>query len=1283
MMERHASIAGTKNHLPGLAMAKFLFSITVIFVAFALMPLYAAEPENVNVVDIAQGPMYGGASRVHPNLLLALSVEFPTTGIAYTDSNYDRSKTYIGYFNDLMCYSYSGDKTEGYFYPHGVADANHECHGVVENRRKTKSESSGGRFSGNFMNWVASSAIDMLRYAMTGGDRIIDQPALTVLQRAYLKESFYSSTNFPMRVIRMNKSSSAPAAVTPFDESQIVVVSCRNYIYFGSNPGKGNSCDKPGQNGDLGQYLARVKVCDKVEGQQRPDLCQQYGSNFKPVGEMQRNANRIRFGAFGYLMDNDINRYGGVLRAPMKYLGALTYDANFASSPNKKNEWDPKTGVFLDNPENAVEPNSGVVNYLNKFGRTGATKGQYKTYDPISEIFYEAMRYYKGLPPTEAATANMTAAMNDGFQVVKSWKDPVLASCQKNYLISIADANTHCDKTIPGNTRGASAKCDDKSVQASGGDTVNYASWTDKVGAFESVASLSQQKTGSTDASHYMAGIAYWANTQDIRTDFPGKQTVRTFSIDVDEYGNGDINNAKKRQLYYAGKYGGFKDLNGDGNPFITTDPSKPTNTNFVSNLEWEDKPNSGVSNAHFLAGQPEKMIKGIRSIFAQINDVSGTTAAPAVSTSKVYGGGSSMYQQGFNSSRWSGSLGSYKVALNGSGELEISAVAEWEAGFRLTNESVMNDDQRLKRTIFTTRADGKAAQFKWASIGEELQTLLSIDPVTKQKDSLGPDRLNYLHGMRAREQQKPGGVFRTRDSVLGDMINSGPVYVGKPSVALNEKGYAAFYAKHKDRTPVVYVGANDGMLHAFSAITGDELFAYVPNAIFPRLAELTSPGYIHQPYVDAVPAVGEAKVGSNWKTVLIGGFGGGAQGVYALDVSNPDRFGARNVLWEFTDKDDADMGNVVGEAQLARFRVKENDYRWFAVVASGLNNNAADGKSNAEAPGALFLLSLNKPQAEKWQEGVNYRKFIVKAGSSTLANGLSSPAIVRGSRNEVVAVYAGDLQGNLWKFDFTNETPFSDVLPFGGKPLFTALTDKGKPQPVTTRPRVVYAPGGGYMVLFGTGKFIENGDADKSLFLPQSFYSIYDDEKTRVNGRDALEKRSFTKKGDDTLFISGDAFVLGSKPTQKRGWYVDFLDAQTTGERSVTNPLVAYGQIFFNTLITSEDPCSFGSGRSYGLDLLTGLPQSGEDAVGHLSTIGFLSSPVLLDTKDIPGKFTATGALTGVRRYSVINGGTRTDGLNGGIKPYKTGDASFPGGQISWREIVDFRALQIKAKTK
>jgi type IV pilus assembly protein PilY1 len=1221
----------------------FVFVVGLLFGVAAPVLNAREDGENKSTVSIAQGPLYGGASRVHPNVLLSLSVEYPTTGIAYTEPDYDRTKEYIGYFDSRACYSYIGSKKEGYFSPAGAADSYHEC------------EKNIGRFSGNFMNWVSSSAIDMLRYAMTGGDRVVDTTEATVLQRAYLRGSFYASSNFPMRKIVGRGNSSRPAAVTPFDRSSIVVVSCKNYVYFGTDQQSGNNCDAPVANGDLGQYLARVEVCSPNEGPRRPDLCKRYGKHFKPVGEMQKNADRIRFGAFGYLMDDTRARYGGVLRAPMKYLGESTYDARFASAPNPQREWDPATGIFISDPENAKGTGSGLINYLNKFGRSGTVPGTYKSFDPVSELFYEAIRYYRHLGPTPAATAGMTERMQDGSQVLTSWNDPILASCQKNYIISIADANTHCDKSIPGNTRGG-PPCNEATGGQSG-DAVNYADWTNKVGEFENRSNLASVMTGSTDAAYYMAGIAYWANTQDIRPDLGGKQTIRTFSIDVDEYGNGDIDAAKQRQLYYAGKYGGFKDLNGDANPFRTASP-EPGKPDVESGLEWERQRGSGVPNAYFMAGQPLKMVKSIQSIFEQITEASGTTSSPGVSSSKVYQGGAITFRPGFNSARWSGSLASYQVSLDSKGALKIGAAPEWDAGIRLTDESIMTDAKRKGRRIYTSRPDEKndaleAIRFEWKSLGPELQAMLDKDPATQQSDDLGSDRLDYLHGVRAKESRNAGGVFRNRDSVLGDLINSGPVYVGKPGEGISDADYQAFFDKYKTRKAAVYVGANDGMLHAFSAETGNELFAYIPHAVFPHLAKLTDPGYVHRPYVDATPTVAEANVDGD-----------------------PETFDESNVLWEFTDKNDPDIGNVVGEPRIAKFRVGDDKYKWFVVATSGMNNNQGDGFRNAKAPGVLFLLSLDKKAADPWVKGQNYRKFVVPASDSSKPNGLSSPTVVTGNSQEAVDVYAGDLQGNLWKFNFRAKTPFRNVVRRNPEPLFRAEDAHGNPQPITVRPRVAYAPGGGYMVLFGTGKFIEHSDADPSLFTAQSFYAVHDDEKpSSVINRSSLAERTLTSNADDTLSISGSDYVLGRGDDRKRGWYADFYKSDKTGERSVSTPLIAYNQVFFNSLITSEDPCGLGGGRGYALDLLTGLPREAGESVGHLSEVGMLSSPVLFATSNVAGGFSATGARGIRQRHAVISNGTK------GMKESRTVDRTAKDGQLSWREVVDFQRLQQKAK--
>lgn len=1212
------------------------------------------------VVDIATGPLYQGAGRVHPNVLLALSVEFPTVGIAYTQPVYDRNKDYIGYFNHRMCYAYLGLPDDGYFSPVDHADPSHEC-----------SNGKDRHFSGNFLNWAAASAIDSLRYAMTGGDRIVDELGKTVLQRAYLPEFFYASTDFPARILRASGTSGRPSKVTPFEGESIVVVSCRNRVYFGTSAEKLGDCDDPKMQGNLGRYLARVEVCNEKDAASRPELCRRYGKHFKPVGEMQKRANEVRLGAFGYLMENSRNRYGGVLRAPMKYVGPKRYDARFASRINEQKEWDPDSGIFLSNPEGAKNGNSGVINYLNQFGRSG----RYKQYDPVSELFYEAIRYYRNLGPTPEAAADLTSAMSDGFQVVRSWDDPVLASCQKNYVISIADANTHCDKSVPGNRRG-SGKCENDDVKP-GNDPVNFVQWTDKVGNLEGRPNLSSVSTGATDASYYLAGIAYWANTQDIRPDLQGKQSVRTFSIDVDEYGTGRFDQARARQLYYAGKYGGFQDLNGDGNPYRTVDPDNNARQDFESGLEWETEPGSAIPQAYFMASEPARMVDSIRRIFDQIAEGNGTMAPLGMSAAKATPGGNWVYRTGFHPRRWSGSLASIELKADDQNQVALGKV-RWEAGKQLTEN--LTDEKRLERKIYTLTPDGQGKRFAWSEIGEVLQRYLNTDPASGIEDGLGRQRLEYLHGMRAREQHKPDGIFRSRDSVLGDMVNSGPVYVGSPTPTINDAGYASFYENFKKRPAAVYVGANDGMLHAFHAVTGKELFAYIPRAVFPELAKLTDPDYQHRPYVDATPSIAEAQVGTRWKTVLASGFGGGAQGVFALDVSDPEKFGASSILWEFTDRDDPDIGNVMGEVQIAKFRVGANAYRWFVVVSSGLNSNIPDGAANDKAPKALFLLALNKNAEEKWKQGVNYWKLPVVTHDRKLPDGLGPPGLVFGNQREVIAAYAGDLQGNLWKFDFGSATAITDRKATGTR-LFQAKLESEGAQPMTARPRVVFAPGGGYLILFGTGKFWESKDADPSHFATQSFYAVLDrkDRKAEVT-RSSLARRTLSVAADGALTIRGASYALGyaKKGTDatdtrnvKAGWYVDFHDSGRTGERSITPAAVGYGQVFFNTMMFDTDPCKDEAGRSYALDILTGLAKNSDDPVGGVSEVGMLAMPSLFEISGEAGNLTATGVRSVRKRYAIVSSGTR------GVRTGRTDERSVRDGQLSWREIVNFQQLK------
>jgi type IV pilus assembly protein PilY1 len=492
-----------------------------------------------------------------------------------------------------------------------------------------------------------------------------------------------------------------------------------------------------------------------------------------------------------------------------------------------------------------------------------------------------------------------------------------------------------------------------------------------------------------------------------------------------------------------------------------------------------------------------------------------------------------------------------------------------------------------------------------------------------------------------------------------------------------------------------VYVGANDGMLHSFNAADGTELFSYIPNALLPNLPLLTSPGYSHRPYVDGALTVSDALVSGEWRTVLASGMGGGAQGVFALDVSDPSEFGKRSgVLWEFTDRDDPDIGNLFGAPLIAKFKTRVvkgvPEYKYFVVVPSGLNNYHEDGdkRFSETGEGALFLLSLDKPAASKWRLGTNYFKFKVPIQDRLKQNGMATPALAVGRDGAVRYAYAGDLQGNLWRFDFTSAAPWraaADTVP--PRPMFIARDAKGARQPITTSPRVVFAPGGGYVVLLGTGKFMETSDTVPGGFKTQSVYGILDTgaPSHRVHGRDDLAPRLLSPASvsdSDGFRISGIDVRFGAADRGKEGWYFDFPASDQSGERLVTSPIVANGSLVFNTLIPGKDPCSTAGGRTYFLNTLTGFSSSGK-ATGAVSAFGVPRMPILLESAPEVGDRDMTGRRTVRKKISVINPGIKGEREAITESPGGQNDVSLPAGRLSWRELINWQELHDAIKRK
>ncbi len=1254
---------------------------------------HAAAPPLV----VPDGPLALPGGRVPPNLLVNLSLTFADAGAAYRAA-YERAFDYAGYFNARMCYSYPMmkraartpepdlDESSGYFSILRPADGRREC--------------GGDSFSGNFLNWASASSLDLLRYGLTGGDRVIDEPGLTVLQRAWLPDGrfhpdFYASDAwFPRKAID-GASTSRPGKVTPFDTETLYVVSCRNRILF-SSTSKGSACDAPriGAGGrrlvsdkSLGEFNVRVKVCSEADSASRPDLCRHYAGGFKPEGSIQRYSAAVRIGLMSYLTErgaDDANLYGGVLRAPLKFVGPAEFEAPlFALADNPRSEWDPVNGVLAPNPDRAGGAQSGMINYINRLGRAEAGRaGAYKSADPGAEMYYEGLRYLQGREPAAAP-----ASADAGFPVWSKRADPVTAACQRNAVATIGHASFVDDRFLPGNARSGKPDAPRAADPFAPGGPFDVAQSAARVGAMEADSSgafrngaprpdlldLANLDDGPGGAgSYYLAAAAYWAHTRAIRPDLPVR--VDSYSLEL-----GAPPKPGASVLYLAAKYGAFDDRNGDANPFITS-------ARRAGESEWSR--DGRKPDAYFAAPAADAVVAAVRGLFGE------AAARPGLQPGRMMvalgpGGAGFLAESGFMQSTWSGRLEQRAMQASAGGAIEIGGAPLWEAGALLTGDAAKGTPPRpapQERKIYTLVRNPdqstKTVAFKWDQLGREERAWLDLAPSSEWRDGLGEARVAFLRGERGREAGQPNGVFRRRASVLGDAIHSLPLLVGAPSASVQGPGYDSFHAHYKARPNVIYLGANDGMLHAFDAADGAELFAYVPNALMPVMNLLGDPAYRHRPYVDASAGQGEAWFNGQWRSVLVSGMGMGARGVFALDVSDPVAFDAgMRALWEFTDQDDPAIGHVSAPPAVARLKVGIKggapEYRDFAVVPSGVNNYGQDAM-HADPGGALFLLALDKPATVRWKEGVNYFKLAAPAADPQQANALAEPALVMAGDGSVRFAYAGDLQGRLWRFDLSGKPPYSSQV------LYEARDSGGHAQPITHAPRVVFAPGGGYLVLFGTGKLIEDADLQPPNFAPQSFYAVRDSAASpmvAVAGRGELARRSLS--GEEKYTIKGAAFDYAGTGA-KKGWYFDFPQARTDGERLAASPVLASGTVLVNAISPGADPCGAAATRTLVLDSLTGFAftEDGVAASGSVTGDKLKNSPgalpIVLELDAVSAARGATGGAGATRKIGVLQ-------LHGeDIAPsMQRVDVKLPARRISWREVANWQELHDAATKK
>lgn len=489
---------------------------------------------------------------------------------------------------------------------------------------------------------------------------------------------------------------------------------------------------------------------------------------------------------------------------------------------------------------------------------------------------------------------------------------------------------------------------------------------------------------------------------------------------------------------------------------------------------------------------------------------------------------------------------------------------------------------------------------------------------------------------------------FRKRTTVLGDIVDSGTVYVYKDNFGYDDASikkvegagtsYSAYVAgKAANWKPVVYVGANDGMLHAFNAEisgtnAGKELFAYVPAGVYDHLSILTDPTYpakSHKFFVDGTPTIGDAYIDGAWKTYLVGGLRAGGKSIYALDISNIftiSGFTASDVKWEFTD---ADLGLTFGQPQIVAIGEK----KWAAIFGNGYNS--------ASEKAYLYIIDLATGS------------LIAKIGTnSDSSNGLSTPLPFDKNGDGVVdVIYAGDLQGNLWKFEKNSTGTW--VLGNGSTsaspiPLFKAkISSTSLAQSITIQPKALLISGKVW-VYFGTGRYLEPDDLTSNDV--QTFYGIRDDDsKDTVPRTDTalLKQTILSSKISTSLFgVDSRAVSQNTLTTDKRGCYLDF-PTPTTGqpsERMSSSPLVKTfntleTRIIFTTSVPPTDPCVVG-GESWLMELST--------SCGRLEVSPFdLNGDAKFDKSDAVTIATGvTGSISGGKLQSTVSGTSKPIGI-------------------------------------
>jgi type IV pilus assembly protein PilY1 len=712
--------------------------------------------------------------------------------------------------------------------------------------------------------------------------------------------------------------------------------------------------------------------------------------------------------------------------------------------------------------------------------------------------------------------------------------------------------------------------------------------------------------------------------------------------------------------------------------------------------------------------------------------DTSSSSATTNQTQSSRVTSSTQAYFSYYDPNDWTGRLTANSVSSDSSGNLTIASTPTWDASCVLTGYGITglpatcpttgatgatNAESPTSRVILSwdpalNSGAGGGIPFEPAGtagggISTAQQTVLNLGDATSNGN-----RLNYLRGVRTNEVTTAGaGLFRDRDYVLSDIVDSSPVAVGQPvlpyaatwkdklytSTTMPENSstasYTQFISAQQTRQNVVYVGANDGMVHGFRAgkfdstntyqtatNDGTEVLAYFPGSLLQSAASSATSGscastvatqtvaqnihgetpvigtsaacfnasldysntqYGHNFFVDATPVAGDLFYGASaatekWHTWLVGGLGPGGAALYALDVTTPGNFSEANAStvvigeWNASNISCANvtatsttpgcginLGNTYGTPLIRRL----HNGTWAVIFGNGFGSTSGDA--------GVYIMTVAPDTGTKTFYYLSTGK---GTGTTTSPCSSSCDGIAYVTSADLDGdhitdyLYAGDLLGNVWRFDLTSSSPSSWAVSTG--PLFAA----GATHPITSSlvvGVVAGVPGNQIMVAFGTGQKtpLTNTTAASYAGSQQYLYAFWDwnystwntlqpsaqyaSLTTGTSGTSGLSSpytitwsaSSANMTAQTLTVMSGGTVDISSQPIcwqgttacstgdTSFGWYAALPSTQ---EQVIYNPLLVGSAFSVNTIIPAVNSLlscstSLDSGYSYAIALGTG----------------------------------------------------------------------------------------------